>query len=337
MNNDKRFATERARLMAALGAVTAGGVIEAVEPLNRAGASELEIALSVWPCPIEAAALRELGYRLVSGPRAGARPGSGEQRFRHTRRAVGLYVVEAGSGRWQDAITLREYRAHHPGTRSPRQARADAWWMAHFGFWPVAAVVKELAGFDRPWRIASGWALDLFLGQVSRVHHDVDVEIARDDQLALRGHLAARGWSFVTPYEGRLEPWPPDLRLEGARHQVHAHREGAHVDGTFIDILLADMLGPTWHYRRQPEVTRHLSRAVLRSTAVPGSAEGVPFIAPELALLFKSKNTSGREREKDQADFERVYPRLEPERRAWLKWALEATQPGHPWIERLGT
>jgi hypothetical protein len=65
------------------------------------------------------------------------------------------------------------------------------------------------------------------------------------------------------------------------------------------------------------------------------STQGIPFLAPELVLLFKSKNTSGKERSKDQTDFERTCTRLEPERRAWLRWALTAVDPSHEWIERL--
>jgi hypothetical protein len=54
-----------------------------------------------------------------------------------------------------------------------------------------------------------------------------------------------------------------------------------------------------------------------------------------VVLLYKSKTTSGKERSKDKADFEEVYLRLEPERRGWLRWALLAVDPSHPWIERL--
>ena len=35
-----------------------------------------------------------------------------------------------------------------------------------------------------------GWALDLFLERVTRVHHDVDVVVDRADQLALREQLS---------------------------------------------------------------------------------------------------------------------------------------------------
>jgi hypothetical protein len=54
-----------------------------------------------------------------------------------------------------------------------------------------------------------------------------------------------------------------------------------------------------------------------------------------LVLLFKSKNTSSHDRSKDQSDFEKTFPHLEPERRAWLYWALVVTTLDHPWIRDL--
>ncbi len=83
--------------------------------------------------------------------------------------------------------------------------------------------------------------------------------------------------------------------------------------------------------RTYPAVVRQLERSVLRT------AQGIPFLAPEIVLLFKSKNTSfnKRERSQDQIDFDAVCSQLEAERRAWLRWALLATEPTHPWIEQL--
>ena len=113
------------------------------------------------------------------------------------------------------------------------------------------------------------------------------------------------------------------MRLELPRHQVHAHREDE-----FIDILLTDMDG-VWKYRREPGIVRSLDKISLKTES------GIPYLAPELVLLFKSRNTSNQERAKDQSDFENVLPQLDAERRAWLRWALIATSPGHVWIERL--
>ena len=40
---------------------------------------------------------------------------------------------------------------------------------------------------------------------------------------------------------------------------------------------------------------------------------------------------AGWERDRDQADFEAVVPRLEPERRLWLAQALDRVHRHHPW------
>jgi hypothetical protein len=155
------------------------------------------------------------------------------------------------------------------------------------------------------------------------VHEDVDVVIPRSAQLELRRHLTGRGWKFITPFEKRLELWPPHTYLELPRHQVHAHR-----GDEFIDILLTDMDG-VWKYRREPTIVRSLDKISLKTES------GIPYLAPELVLLFKSKNTSNQERAKDQTDFDNVLPHLDAERRAWLRWALIATSPDHVWIEQL--
>ena len=174
-----------------------------------------------------------------------------------------------------------------------------------------------------PWFVAGGWALELFAGRVQRLHHDVDVIVPRSSQFELQNHLLARDWKVVTPFNKRAEPWPPHMRLELPRHQVHAYR-----GDDFIDFLLTD-IDEVWRYRREPLVLRSIEKMSLQS------ASGIRYLAPELALLFKSKNTGTHERPKDQVDFERILPNLEPERRAWLRWALVATTPEHPWISQL--
>jgi hypothetical protein len=204
-------------------------------------------------------------------------------------------------------------------------AQAQQWWIDHHRFAPVEAVAQELADFPHDWYISSGWALDLFLGQVARMHHDEDVVIAREHQLALQAYMLERGWRFVTPLDGRLEPWPWHMRIEKPRHQVHAHRDGA-----FIDFLLTDIEHGVWRYWRDPTIVQTVERMNLQS------GQGIPFLAPELALLFKSRNTGNQDRPQDQADFARVLPHLSPMRQSWLRWALLTLDSSHPWLERLG-
>lgn len=335
------YIAERTRLLAALRHVTDGGVIEQIAHIGAASipglpaALPVELAVTMWPFPLQApvlATLAELGYRPE--PNTG---GTDCVRFRHERDSFSLAVWMAGAEVWFESIIVRDYlradanariRYGHttfaPVAEPALGAAARAWWVQHHGFAPLDAVVEELRTLPAPWYISSGWALDLFLGQPSRCHHDVDVVIARVDQLLLQQHLADRGWQFVTPLDGRLEPWPRHMRLELPRHQAHAHRAGA-----FIDLLFTDMTNGVWRYRRDPSIVQTLER-ITRQTA-----DGLPFLAPEAVLLFKSKNTSNLDRSKDQLDFERVYPYLDTTQRAWLRWALLATAPQHPWLDRL--
>jgi len=51
-------------------------------------------------------------------------------------------------------------------------------------------VLDRMGKFDRPWFIAGGWAVDLFLGRVTRSHKDIEIAIVRADQGALRAYLS---------------------------------------------------------------------------------------------------------------------------------------------------
>jgi GrpB-like predicted nucleotidyltransferase (UPF0157 family) len=352
----ERFAQERERLLGALGPLTEGGVVEGVEHVGATsvaglgGQPTVDIALAGWPFPLEEparASLANLGYTL--DPEFAGEP---EQRYHSANGDFQLYLVAVGSPLWRDYALVREYLRHDATARDAYSARKREWsagadsngayaeakrrwlerlvedarrsWIEREGFAPLRRMVAELAELPVAWRIGGGWALDLFQGRVTRVHHDVDVEVARADQFILRTYLSEHGWKLLTPFEQRLGPWPAHMRLELPRHQVHAHRDGA-----FIDFMLTDMEGGVWRFRREPSVVRDASRIELRS------ADGIPFIAPELALLFKCKTSGGTERAKDQTDFEVVHTLLEPERRAWLHWALMAYDPTNAWLARL--
>lgn len=63
------------------------------------------------------------------------------------------------------------------------------------------------------------------------------------------------------------------------------------------------------------------------------SADGVPFLAPEVQLFYKAKAPLP----KDEEDFDAVLPVLPEERRRWLVDAItKAYGPRpHPWTKRL--
>ena len=76
-------------------------------------------------------------------------------------------------------------------------------------------------------------------------------------------------------------------------------------------------------YRRDPTVWLPWSAAVRRSRS------GIPYLAPHLQLLFKSKDA----RPKDRLDAERVIPHLSAGERSFLEEHLEHH---HDWQDLLG-
>lgn len=185
----------------------------------------------------------------------------------------------------------------------------------------VAEAVQLLRGLPAPWWISGGWAIDLFLGQQTRPHGDLDIQMLRPDQLIVQRHLA--GWDLCMAGGGRLRPWPSGQPLDDGLHQAWCRPAAA--APWAMDIIFADTDGKHWVFRRNSRITGPLSELGRVTT------DGIPYITPEVQLLFKAKGL----RPKDEADFALVLPRLAAASRQWLSRALADTHPGHPWLSRL--
>ena len=92
-----------------------------------------------------------------------------------------------------------------------------------------------------------------------------------------------------------------------------------------LDIFREPHDGTTWICRHD-ETIRLPYRDIIRCTD-----DDVPYLVPELVLLFKAKNA----RPKDQADFDRTVPHLSREQRATLAGLLAHAHPGHRWLASL--
>lgn len=178
-----------------------------------------------------------------------------------------------------------------------------------------------MAGFPAPWCVAGGWAIDLFLGKVTREHSDVDIAIFRDDQWAVHDHF--RGWQIRKVVRGQLVEWPAGEQLDPPVHEIHVHApEG---DGRSAEFLLNDRSGSEWVFRRNPAVT-YPAHDLMRN-----GRDGIPYLAPAVVLLYKAKSP----RPRDERDFDLARGALSPEERRWLRQALQFVHPGHEWIQRL--
>jgi hypothetical protein len=193
--------------------------------------------------------------------------------------------------------------------------------------WGPHDVAAFFASLHVPWWIAGGWAIDLFLGRQTREHEDIDVQVLRRDQDAVRALFDTWDMQAALP-PPRDEVWPfrPWYRgqvLDPAIHDIWCRP--ASTRPWALQLMIADTRDDRWLYRRVPAITRSLADVGSTTT------EGIPYLAPEVQLLYKAKGL----RPKDEADFARSLPALNQERRQWLRDALAETHPGHPWLHQL--
>jgi Aminoglycoside-2''-adenylyltransferase len=195
-------------------------------------------------------------------------------------------------------------------------------WLAHCppGFGPLWAALTVLPEVQAPWAVAGGWALDLFLGRVTRAHGDVDLAVLRRDQLAWQAALTAHGWTLNVAHGGALRPWREQERLELPLHGIWA----THPTHGFLELLLneSDAAG-AFRFRRDPSLVLPLERAF-----VP-SPHGPPILAPKVVLLYKASDPT---RAENAADWREASPALSAEARAWLVSPLTRVSPEHPWL-----
>ncbi len=184
-------------------------------------------------------------------------------------------------------------------------------------------MAKLLAGLERPWWIAGGWAMDLALGRETRAHADMDVALLRGDEVALRRILPA--WEFHAIHDGAFVLWNGAAPLDRPHHQFWVRRDaGGPWD---FEILLEDHDGAgAWQCRRDHRITLPIERFGQTSS------DAIPHVALEIALLYKAK---GHDIEKNARDFEAALPALDARQRGWLAHALDAAHADHPWIDQL--
>jgi len=214
----------------------------------------------------------------------------------------------------------------------------------------VARIAELMSGYSLPWALCGGWAVDAWIGRLTRDHGDVDIAVFEDDQQALFELLA--GWQMI-PHEQTKENEGADL-WDGRPLMIPAHihtrspelsgplperfsDSGARLisaeDGFWLDINLCERSDRDWVLAREPRVALPLERCIRQS------AWGLPMVAPEVILFFKATlyvGTKNHLRPRDEVDFTALLPLLSDEQRVWLREAVSRVYVGeHPWVERM--
>lgn len=172
-----------------------------------------------------------------------------------------------------------------------------------------------LSGGPFRWWISGGRALELHAGRQWRVHSDTDVGIRRDQATEVFRWLAdSEMWLAA---RGVLRPWTGD-RPDPDAGENNVWVVGRGDRAWCLDITIGAGTDAEWVYRRDQRIKRPWDEAVLTGR------DAVPYLAPDLQLLFKSKNP----RPKDDVDAHQVVPLLSGEQRLSLRRTLPED---HPW------
>jgi Aminoglycoside-2''-adenylyltransferase len=197
--------------------------------------------------------------------------------------------------------------------------------VAPYGPWEPARPAEAAAIFavmPCPWWIAGGYAIELAAGRPVRAHGDIDVLVLRRDQAHVQQALAGWQWWAADP-PGTLRPWQPREHLPAGICDIWC-RPGPRTPWR-IQVMLDESQGRHWVSRRDPRIRRPIT------SIGKTSSDGIPYLAPEIQLLYKAANP----RPKDETDFTAVLPCLTQAQRHWLRDALTRTHGQHPWHHRL--
>jgi len=212
-----------------------------------------------------------------------------------------------------------------PLERTPEERAADATFFQVYGAWEPMdppGFAREMEGFDRPWWVVGGWAIEAATG-FRREHEDLDVSMLACDVPAFVEFVRGR-WHVWNNVGGVLHPlgdrWPtvdePDSQL-----WLRADATSPWV----VDMPLTPDDDGRWTNKRLPG---HVDE-VENVTWVAG--DGLRYLLPEIVLVYKAR----LRRAKDDSDFRATLPTLTDERRTWMRQGVAAVDPEHPWLQSL--
>ncbi len=193
-----------------------------------------------------------------------------------------------------------------------------------------------MATYQGTWSLCGGWAVDAWVGQLTREHEDVDVVVFQDELGTLLEHLADwdllahdRNWDvpIAEQWDGRSLELPAHIHARSPEERGPLPEDGIAKteEGFWLDIQINERDGSEWVLNSEPRIALALEHCIRVSPW------GVPTLTPEALLFYKGGGTEIRRR--DNADLRALLPALGDEQRRWLREAIALV--GHPWLARL--
>ena len=202
-----------------------------------------------------------------------------------------------------------------------------------------------LLGLDIQWAFCGGFALDLFLNTEIRKHSDIDICVFEEDRSKIVDYMLSNGWNvWQFLGQGRVRILNSGDKSDPGRNLMCVKEDCELVKfyptsekGIFLheffhtgierlnylEFLFNQKQEDHFIFNPALGLTREMSKAILYH-------DDYPYLAPELALLYKS---SGAAVPDYRLDYDMTVSRLNNEQDGWLQDGLQKLCPqGHPWI-----
>ena len=196
--------------------------------------------------------------------------------------------------------------------------------------------------------ICGGHAIDLFLGRKTRPHKDLDVAVYWDDRNKIVQHMLDAGWDVYEPCgttylhkinsvaeQKRIKSniWcvkPSNTHYKFTEHEKNMYAvdfdNSEQVELDYIEFLFNTREDGAFLYAKDHSINLGMDKAILE-------IDGIPYLAPEMILLYKSSAADDFDY---QLDFDNSSKKLSVEQTAWLKKSLSVMFPdGHKWLDAL--
>jgi len=219
----------------------------------------------------------------------------------------------------------------------------------------------KTAGFD--YAICGGFALDMFAGKKIREHGDFDILVFDEDKRKAAQFMLDNGWLLFGRFGEHGAVWqylfykvedimdsfwddcpnfwaiqpaclPQVLqkinRIQGEVYTYQVRKWLVENEIEFIEIGFDTREGKDYVARKDPRVALPMDKAILH-------LDGIPYLAPEVTLFYKSDKYSSESayaKPRTIADFEAIMPLLSVEQKNWLTDAIKITySDGYGWLD----
>ena len=193
--------------------------------------------------------------------------------------------------------------------------------------------------------ICGGHAIDLFLGEKTRPHKDLDVAVYWSDRDKIVQHMLNEGWEIYEPcgteYLHKIKDVANQKRIKtniwcvkpcNAHYKFTEHEKdmlavdfdnAEQIELDYIEFLFNTKKDGHFLYARNNDMKMTMDNAI-------NKLDGIPYLAPEFVLLYKSTAADNPDY---QLDFSNASLKMNERQAAWLKNALSIMFPnGHKWL-----